>query len=182
MLRIGVFAAQNDRSVGHIERLCVDDIFLDGVLTVGLLARHLLHGDLARGAGERRLLLSSAGDVAELEDGLVVLHLGNGASMCALAAGQSCASTMGFTAVDGLPMGTRCGNLDPGVILWAQRHGGLSADAPEYDGIAELRFDSAADLDAHIRLSRDERKPIRGDIQRFVAQATTYRVAEYVQR
>ena len=39
----------------------------------------------------------------------VVLHLGNGASMCALAAGRSIASTMGFTAVDGLPMGTRSG-------------------------------------------------------------------------
>ena len=45
----------------------------------------------------------------------VVLHLGNGASMCAIAGGRSVASTMGFTAVDGLPMGTRCGNLDPGV-------------------------------------------------------------------
>ena len=48
----------------------------------------------------------------------VVLHLGNGASMCAVASGRSVASTMGFTAVDGLPMGTRCGNLDPGVILY----------------------------------------------------------------
>jgi acetate kinase len=48
----------------------------------------------------------------------VVLHLGNGASMCAIQSGKSVASTMGFTAVDGLPMGTRCGNLDPGVILY----------------------------------------------------------------
>jgi acetate kinase len=48
----------------------------------------------------------------------VVLHLGNGSSMCAMAAGRSVASTMGFTAADGLPMGTRCGNLDPGVILY----------------------------------------------------------------
>jgi acetate kinase len=48
----------------------------------------------------------------------VVLHLGNGASMCAIKAGKSMASTMGFTAVDGLPMGTRCGNLDPGVVLY----------------------------------------------------------------
>ena len=48
----------------------------------------------------------------------VVLHLGNGASMCAIQAGKSMASTMGFTAVDGLPMGTRCGNLDPGVVLY----------------------------------------------------------------
>jgi acetate kinase len=48
----------------------------------------------------------------------VVLHLGNGSSMCAMAGGRSVASTMGFTAADGLPMGTRCGNLDPGVILY----------------------------------------------------------------
>ena len=47
----------------------------------------------------------------------IVLHLGNGASMCAIDSGRSIASTMGFTAVDGLPMGTRCGSLDPGVIL-----------------------------------------------------------------
>jgi acetate kinase len=48
----------------------------------------------------------------------VVLHLGNGASMCAIQDGRSVASSMGFTAVDGLPMGTRCGNLDPGVVLY----------------------------------------------------------------
>jgi acetate kinase len=48
----------------------------------------------------------------------VVLHLGNGSSMCALAGGRSVASTMGFTAADGLPMGTRCGDLDPGVVLY----------------------------------------------------------------
>lgn len=48
----------------------------------------------------------------------VVLHLGNGASMCALQDGKSIASTMGFTALDGLMMGSRCGALDPGVILY----------------------------------------------------------------
>lgn len=48
----------------------------------------------------------------------VVLHLGNGASMCAIEDGRSLASTMGFTAVEGLPMGTRSGSLDPGVILY----------------------------------------------------------------
>lgn len=49
---------------------------------------------------------------------VVVAHLGNGSSMCAIKAGRSVASTMGFTAVDGLPMGTRCGALDPGVMLY----------------------------------------------------------------
>jgi acetate kinase len=48
----------------------------------------------------------------------VVAHLGNGTSMCAIKAGNSVASTMGFTAVEGLPMGTRCGALDPGVMLY----------------------------------------------------------------
>jgi acetate kinase len=48
----------------------------------------------------------------------IVLHLGNGSSMCAMEAGRSVASTMGFTAVDGLPVGTRCGAIDPGVILY----------------------------------------------------------------
>ncbi|MDH4094415.1 MAG: acetate/propionate family kinase [Betaproteobacteria bacterium] len=49
---------------------------------------------------------------------VIVAHLGNGASLCAMKAGRSVASTMGFTAVDGLPMGTRCGAIDPGVILY----------------------------------------------------------------
>lgn len=49
---------------------------------------------------------------------VVVLHLGNGASMCAMSGGRSVATTMGFTAVDGLPMGTRCGTIDPGVMLY----------------------------------------------------------------
>ncbi len=61
----------------------------------------------------------------------VVLHLGNGASMCALAGGRSMASTMGFTAVDGLPMGTRCGALDPGVILYLMDQRGMDARAIE---------------------------------------------------
>jgi len=48
----------------------------------------------------------------------IVAHLGNGSSACALVGGRSVASTMGFTAVDGLPMGTRSGSLDPGVLLY----------------------------------------------------------------
>ena len=48
---------------------------------------------------------------------VVVAHLGNGASLCALQAGRSMATTMGFSALDGLPMGTRCGQLDPAVVL-----------------------------------------------------------------
>jgi acetate kinase len=61
----------------------------------------------------------------------VVAHLGNGASMCAMKCGHGVASTMGFTAVDGLPMGTRCGALDPGVLLYLMDHHGMDARALE---------------------------------------------------
>jgi acetate kinase len=66
----------------------------------------------------------------EIADGrVVVAHLGNGASLCALKARNSIASTMGFTVLDGLPMGTRCGDLDPGVASHLLQHKGMSADA-----------------------------------------------------
>jgi acetate kinase len=61
----------------------------------------------------------------------IVLHLGNGASMCALQGGASVASTMGFTAVDGLMMGTRSGALDPGVVLYLMDQRGMDARAVE---------------------------------------------------
>ncbi|MEM9633196.1 MAG: acetate/propionate family kinase [Pseudomonadota bacterium] len=59
---------------------------------------------------------------------VIVAHLGNGASVCAIRNGQSIGSTMGFTALDGLPMGTRCGQLDPGVVLYLLTTKGMSAD------------------------------------------------------
>jgi acetate kinase len=62
---------------------------------------------------------------------VVVAHLGSGASMCAMTAGRSIDSTMGFTPLDGLPMGTRCGALDPGVVLHLIRACGMDGDAIE---------------------------------------------------
>ncbi len=62
---------------------------------------------------------------------VVVAHLGNGASLCALDNGRSVDSTMGFSALDGLPMGTRCGQLDPGVILYLLREQRLDVDELE---------------------------------------------------
>ena len=63
---------------------------------------------------------------------VVVAHLGNGASMCALDKGRSIATTMGLTALDGLPMGTRCGTLDPGALLYVMRSEGLGTAAAEH--------------------------------------------------
>ncbi len=62
---------------------------------------------------------------------VVIAHLGNGASMCAVQGGRSVATTMGFTAVDGLMMGTRCGAIDPGVILYLMQEHGMDAKAIE---------------------------------------------------
>ena len=61
----------------------------------------------------------------------IVAHLGNGASLCALQAGRSVATTMSFTPADGLVMGTRVGSLDPGVLLYLMTSQGLDAAALE---------------------------------------------------
>lgn len=77
-----------------------------------------------------------AGRLRELEpasaDGrVIVAHLGSGASMCAIAGGKSVESTMGFTALDGLPMGTRPGQIDPGVLLYLITEKGMTPKAVE---------------------------------------------------
>jgi acetate kinase len=66
----------------------------------------------------------------DIADGrVVVAHLGNGASLCAMRNRASVATTMGFTALDGLPMGTRCGELDPGVVVYLIREKGMTPEA-----------------------------------------------------
>jgi acetate kinase len=62
---------------------------------------------------------------------LIVAHLGNGASMCAIAGGRSVATTMSFSPLDGLTMGTRCGQLDAAVVLYLQRARGMTPDQIE---------------------------------------------------
>jgi acetate kinase len=66
---------------------------------------------------------------------VIVAHLGNGSSMCALLDGRSVASTMGFTALDGLMMGTRTGSIDPGVLLHLLQERGMTAA-----GLAQLLY------------------------------------------
>jgi len=62
---------------------------------------------------------------------VVALHLGNGASLCAMHGGRSVDSSMGFSTLDGVPMGTRCGALDAGVLLYLLKRPGTSVDAVE---------------------------------------------------
>ncbi len=71
-------------------------------------------------------------DHPKLAQGRVVAaHLGNGASLCAMKDGKSVDTTMGMTALDGLPMGTRCGSIDAGAVIYMQRELGLRTDALE---------------------------------------------------
>ena len=64
---------------------------------------------------------------AALDERLIVAHLGNGASMAAIRHGRSVETTMGFSALGGMPMGTRSGDLDPGILLYLAGHDGLDA-------------------------------------------------------
>jgi acetate kinase len=74
-----------------------------------------------------RKLRTIAPEIARQD--VIIAHLGNGASMCAVHDGRAVATTMGFTALDGLSMGTRCGQIDPGVVLYLMAEKKMSADA-----------------------------------------------------
>ncbi|MGD9656439.1 MAG: acetate/propionate family kinase [Methylocystis sp.] len=67
-------------------------------------------------------------DPIHAEGGVIVAHLGNGASLCALKGGRSIATTMGFSALEGLPMGTRCGEIDPGLLLYLMESEGMNSE------------------------------------------------------
>jgi acetate kinase len=99
-----------------------DELYREGVRRYGF---HGLSYEYIAGA-----LAEQAPDIALGR--VVVAHLGSGASMCALAGGRSVDSSMGFTALDGLPMGTRPGSLDTGVLLWLQRQKGWTVDRIEH--------------------------------------------------
>ena len=63
---------------------------------------------------------------------IVIAHLGNGASMCAVSGGRSVETTMGFSTLAGLPMGTRCGDLDPGIVLYLLKAKGMTVERVEH--------------------------------------------------
>jgi len=70
-------------------------------------------------------------DASAAQQKIIVCHLGAGASLCAIKNGKSIASTMGFSALDGVPMASRSGAIDPGVLLYLMRHHQMDADALE---------------------------------------------------
>jgi acetate kinase len=107
---------------------------------------------------------------------LIVAHLGNGASLCAIRDGRSVASTMGFTAVDGLMMGTRSGALDPGVILYLMDSHGMDARAIEKLVYNQSGLLGVSGISSDMRTLRQSKAPeAREAIDLFI-----YRIAREI--
>ncbi|MFK7761670.1 MAG: acetate/propionate family kinase [Roseobacter sp.] len=123
---------------------------------------HGLSYDYISGALEEMAPLLHAGRV-------VVAHLGNGASMCGMLGGRSVGSTMGLSALDGLPMGTRCGQIDPGVLLYMLDQEGMTTAE-----VAELLYEKSGLLGLS-GLSNDMRTLLASDAAE-AAQAIDYYV------
>ena len=114
---------------------------------------------------------------AEIANGrVVVAHLGNGCSACAMRNRISIATTMGFTALDGLPMGTRCGDLDAGVVLHLIQQKGMSAEA-----LVDLLYRRSGMLGLS-GISSDFRELLASDSARarFAVEVFCYRVARHI--
>jgi acetate kinase len=115
--------------------------------------------------------------VPEIANGrVVVAHLGNGCSACAMRNRVSIATTMGFTALDGLPMGTRCGELDAGVILHLMQQKGMSAEQ-----VVDLLYRRSGMLGLS-GISSDFRELLASDDPRarFAIDVFCYRVASHI--
>ena len=104
---------------------------------------------------------------------VIVAHLGNGASLCAMVNGRSIDTTMGFTTLDGLVMGTRCGAIDPGVLLYLLQQKGMSADALQHLLYEEAGLLGVSGLSSDMRALLTSQDPrAREAIDLF-----TYRIA-----
>ena len=105
---------------------------------------------------------------------VIVAHLGNGASLCALHAGQSVETTMGTTPLDGLVMGTRCGSLDAGLVLFLLQNRGMTAGEVEHLLYHESGLLGVSGVSSDMRtLHRSEAPAAAGALDLFA-----YRVAQ----
>ncbi|MDD1518808.1 MULTISPECIES: acetate/propionate family kinase [Bradyrhizobium] len=153
---------------------CFDTAFhrTHGPLADHYAIPHQLHAEGVRRYGFHglsyeyisRTLPQIAPDIAKRR--VIVAHLGSGASMCAMKNGLSVESTMGFTALDGLPMGTRPGQLDPGVVLYLLSEKGMTASKAQdflyrdcglkgLSGISNDMRELEASLDPQAKLAVD---------------------------
>jgi acetate kinase len=104
---------------------------------------------------------------------VLIAHLGSGASMCGVKAGRSIESTMGFTALDGLPMGTRCGQIDPGVVLYLLTEKRMKAKAVEHFLYHECGLRGLSGISSDIRDLLVSDSPSA----RFAIEYFVYRIA-----
>jgi acetate kinase len=122
-----------------------------------------------------------AGRLAEISPILaakrtVAAHLGNGASLCAMRDGSSLDTTMGLTPLDGLMMGTRCGLIDPGVLLYLQQQQGMSADDVQHMLYQESGLLGVSGLSADMRVLLASEDPRAAE----AVDLFTFRVAREV--
>jgi acetate kinase len=133
---LAAIAAVSELDPGLPQVACFDTAFHHGeekVATTFALPRRLTDEGVRRygfhGLSYEYIASVLPGLLGEAADGrVVVAHLGAGASMCAMRGRRSVATTMGFTALDGLPMNRRCGAIDPGVVLYLMQAKGMTAD------------------------------------------------------
>jgi acetate kinase len=125
---------------------CFDTAFhhnLPRLATLTALPRQLHDQGVRRygfhGLSYEYIVEALRGDKVDVErERIIIAHLGNGASMCALKGGRSVETTMGFSTLAGLPMGTRCGDLDPGIVLFL-----LSEKRMTVEGVQHLLYEQS---------------------------------------
>lgn len=107
---------------------------------------------------------------------LIVAHLGNGASMAAIKGSRSVDTTMGFSTLAGLPMGTRSGDLDPGIVLYLLMEKGLSAEAVQHMLYERSGLLGISDVSSDMRelLAQAHRPKVEEAIDYFCARARAY--------
>ena len=143
---------------------------LPRAITAGGLRRYGFHGlsyEYIAGA-----LPATIGTEAA-DSRVIIAHLGNGASLCALRERRSVATTMGFSTLDGLVMGTRCGAIDPGVLFYLMHQRGLSSVAVENLLYHESGLLGLSEISSDMRTLLDSDSPqARMAIEQFVYRAT----------
>jgi acetate kinase len=116
--------------------------------------------------------LTAAVPARPLPARLVVAHLGNGASLCAIANGRSIDTSMGLTPTGGIPMGTRSGDLDPGVVLFLARSGKLNSASGGVDGVDINALESVLNHESGLAgLSSSAHAPGISDLRELTAAA-----------
>jgi len=123
VLQVACFDTMFHQHQMRLER----DYALPGYLTGAGIRRYGFHGLSFEGVCDELKRVEPAAWAGRT----VIAHLGAGVSLCAVYAGKSVATTMGFSTLDGVPMATRCGSLDPGVLMHLMRTRGMDAEALE---------------------------------------------------